>query len=330
MNFEERDIRPEKLIKKAEFFFNLDAKNLYSKKSLFVQVNCPACNCKKKTFFFKKNFFSYYICSNCKTYFMNPRPNVKTLNNFYQNSKLYEFWNNYIFPATEKIRRKKIFEPRAKKIIEICKKLKVGRKKLIDIGSGFGSFCIAIKNSNFFNNVVALEPSESGAKKSAEKNIKTLNTSIERANKNDLKNTSVFTLFEVIEHMYSPYNFLNKVKKFTNKNTLVVFTCPNGMGFDISFLGKKSQSIDHEHLNYFNPTSIHCLAKRTGFRVVEVLTPGVLDVDILKNKYELKKLKFQNNFFLQVFADSKKIKNLQNFLIKNKLSSNMWVILVKN
>ena len=51
MNFTEKNIRPEKLIKKADYFVNIDAKYLYSKKSLFVQVNCPACNYKKKKIF---------------------------------------------------------------------------------------------------------------------------------------------------------------------------------------------------------------------------------------------------------------------------------------
>ena len=59
---------------------------------------------------------------------------------FYKNSKLYEFWNNFIFPATEKVRKKKIFEPRVKKIIEICKKFKVEKKKNNRYWCGFWYF----------------------------------------------------------------------------------------------------------------------------------------------------------------------------------------------
>ena len=101
------------------------------------------------------------------------------------------------------------------------------------------------------------------------------------------------------------------------------------MGFDISFLGNKSEAVDHEHLNYFNPKSINYLAKRSGFKVIDIITPGVLDVDILLNKYNTKIFNTKNNFFKQVFEDETKIINLQNFLIKNKLSSNMWVVLKK-
>ena len=327
MIFKEKNIRPASLMKKADFFFKKDLKYLYSKSSFFTEVNCPACNSKKKIFLFKKNKFSYYSCPKCRTYYLNPRPKVKTLQDFYKNSKLYEYWNDHIFPSTEKVRNKKIFEPRVKKILELFKKLKVRKNKIIDIGAGYGTFCSIIKKKNFFNEVIALEPTLSGARKCRQKKIKTLNMSIEEANISDLKDTSIFTLFEVIEHLQSPYNFLKKIKKLISKNSFIIFTCPNGMGFDISFLGKKSEAIDHEHLNYFNPKSIYYLANRAGYNVVEVITPGILDVDILKNKYELKKFNEINNFFLQIFENEKKIENLQKFLIKNKLSSNMWVIL---
>jgi 2-polyprenyl-3-methyl-5-hydroxy-6-metoxy-1,4-benzoquinol methylase len=330
MFFKEKNIRPINLMNKADLFFKKDSKYLYSKKNTFIEVNCPACNSRKKFFLFKKNKFSYYSCLNCKTYYLNPRPKEKTLHDFYKNSKLYEYWNDYIFPSTEKVRNKKIFLPRVKKILEICKKFNVKKNRIIDIGAGYGTFCSIIKRYKFFNEVVALEPSLSGAKRCVEKKIKTLNIPIEAATYNDLKGTNVFTLFEVIEHIQNPYSFLKKIKKFTDKKSLVIFTCPNGMGFDISFLGKKSEAIDHEHLNYFNPQSIYFLAKRAGYKVMEIITPGVLDVDILKNKYESKKFTNINNFLLQVFDDEKKIKNLQNFLIRNKLSSNMWVVLKRN
>ena len=38
-------------------------------------------------------------------------------------------------------------------------------------------------------------------------------------------------------------------------------------------------------INYFNPKSVEFLAKRAGFKVMDVITPGVLDVDILMNRY---------------------------------------------
>jgi hypothetical protein len=329
MKFKEENIRPEVLMKKAKVYFKKDYKYLLSKRKSFKHVNCPACNKAKKEYLFNKNGFKYYNCINCNTFYITPRPNDKLLSIFYKNSELYKFWNNFIFPDTERVRNKKIFLPRVKKIIQLCKKHKISRKKIIDVGAGYGTFCKIMKDKKFFKDVIAVEPNIDGSKKCIAKKIITLNLSIENLSKKHLRNVGVFTLFEVIEHLYNPYNFLKKINKMCSKNIFVICTCPNGMGFDISFLGKKSDAVDHEHLNYFNPHSIKILAKKTGFKVLDVITPGVLDVDILKNKFTSNLFKNKNNFLKQIFFDPIVADNLQDFLIKNKLSSNMWVVLKK-
>ena len=325
----EKNIRPDLLMKKAKIFFKKDLEYLLSKKKSFVKSNCPACNSKNKKLFLKKNCFLYFSCEKCKTFYSTPRPCEKTLNIFYKNSKLYDYWIEHIFPATEKIRYKKIFSPRATKIVQICKKFKIKRDKILDIGAGFGTFCSVLKKKSLFKKVMALELNDEAAKEMLKKNIDVINKPLEKLTAKDLGDINVFTLFEVIEHLHNPYNFLLKIKKIASKQALVIFTCPNGMGFDISFLGKNSESIDHEHLNYFNPKSVYNLAKRAGFEVLQVTTPGTLDVDILKNKYECGEFLTKNNFFPQIFEDQEKIKGLQNFLINNNLSSNMWVVLRK-
>jgi len=329
MKFKEASIRPENLMKKAKAYFVKDYKYLHSYRKTFKHVYCPACNKDNKKYLFNKNGFKYYNCNNCDTFYVTPRPSEKILSNFYKNSKLYEFWNNFIFPSTEKVRNKKIFLPRVNKIIQLCKKHKISKKKIIDIGAGFGTFCKIIQDKKFFKQVIAVEPNNEGAKKCFEKKIITLNSSIENLSKKHFKDVNVLTLFEVIEHLYSPFNFLKKINKLCSKNTFVIYTCPNGMGFDISFLGKESDSVDHEHLNYLNPYSIKILAERSGFEVLDVMTPGVLDIDILKNKYASKVFKTKNNFLKQIFSNAVIAHNFQNFLIKNKLSSNMWVVLKK-
>ena len=50
MKFKEKDIRPFDLTKEADLYLKKDLNYLYSKKSSFVKVNCPACNSKKKVF----------------------------------------------------------------------------------------------------------------------------------------------------------------------------------------------------------------------------------------------------------------------------------------
>jgi len=101
-------------------------------------------------------------------------------------------------------------------------------------------------------------------------------------------------------------------------------------GFDIKLLGKYSKSICPPlHLNFFNPKSVSILLDNCGFEVIEISTPGKLDVDIVKNislEYNLK----HDDFLLSIITGDSDIRNkFQNFLIKNKLSSHMRILVRK-
>ena len=101
------------------------------------------------------------------------------------------------------------------------------------------------------------------------------------------------------------------------------------MGFDIQVLKEKSDSIDHEHINYFNPLSIEKLFQNCGYSVIEIFTPGQLDVDLVRNKVINKEFSLEkNSFYEDIIIKNYETKGLefQKFLINNKLSSNMWVI----
>lgn len=306
-----------------------DVNFLLKYKKQFVKTPCPACNRKNSKYYLKKNGFRYYICQNCRTYFVNPRPNLEVLKQFYKQSKVYEYFNKFIFPQTEKVRSKKIFLPRVNKIIKICKnKIK---PSMMDVGAGYGTFLKNAKKSGFFGKLLAIEPSIDGAKSCKKAKLKVYENILENLNVKLIGKYDIITSFEVIEHMFSPIKFLNLVKKFIKKNGLLIITCPNGEGFDIQLLKKDSNSIDHEHLNYFNPNSIKKLYERAGFKIVQIFTPGMLDIDIVINSLNKKKtiLRESESFLCKFILENKDQKirdNFQKFLIENKLSSNMWVV----
>lgn len=141
----------------------------------------------------------------------------------------------------------------------------------------------------------------------------------------------VITNFEVIEHLFSPRDFLLNVRKNLISNGLVIFSCPNGEGFDVSFLGKKSNIIDHEHLNYFNTHSIKILLKKSGYKALKVSTPGKLDLSIIENYIKNQSVVIKDAFYQKIFnKKNKKLKNkFQDFIANNNLSSSMFVVAKK-
>ena len=105
-----------------------------------------------------------------------------------------------------------------------------------------------------------------------------------------------------------------------------------GEGFEVETLNTISDTIDHEHLNYFNPNSISLLLNSCGFKTLEVFTPGVLDAELVRKKVLNGEFSLSQNSFLQtVLIDEwdKSSDSFQKFLINNSLSSNMWAVAKK-
>lgn len=323
----EDQIRPRKLKIINRKKNKEDINFLLSRKKEFLKVSCPACLKKGNKKYLTKNNFKYLICTKCKTFYVSPRPSEKLLGEFYKQSVVYKFFNNYIFPKTEKIRAKKISKPRLDKIIKLSKKYNLIQPSLMEVGPGYGTFCKLAKKSNFFSSVEAVEPTPDGAENCRKNKILVYEETIEKLKIN--KRFDIIVNFEVIEHLFWPKNFLISMRKFLKKKGFIILTCPNGMGFDIQVLKEKSDSIDHEHINYFNPLSIEKLFQNCGYSVIEIFTPGQLDVDLVRNKVINKEFSLEkNSFYEDIIIKNYETKGLefQKFLINNKLSSNMWVI----
>jgi 2-polyprenyl-3-methyl-5-hydroxy-6-metoxy-1,4-benzoquinol methylase len=279
-------------------------------------------------FAFNKYNFNFDKCLSCETVFMNPRATPQILAEFYNNSELYRIWNKYVFPASEQVRRRKIFKPRVEKILRISNDYKIPTNCLIEIGAGFGIFCDEMNKKNIFKKVIAIEPSKYLADSCRSYGITTIEETIENISRIETK-ADVIVSFEVIEHIFSPELFLASAKKLLNKGGFLILTCPNYKGFDISTLGIVSESLDAEHINLFNTNSIQVLLKRCGFQVIECHTPGVIDVDIVRNKVISGDLDITNQPFLKTLLidEWETLGNkFQYFLRKNNLSSHMMTI----
>ena len=217
-------------------------------------MDCPACFSNEKSFYFDKLSFNYDICMKCNTVFVNPRPNLEILHEFYSKSKNYEYWNKYIFPASDDARRENIFKPRAEKLISYAEKILNNFETILEIGAGFGTMSTELVNSGKFKRVIASELTPDLAATCREKGLETIELPVENIQLDT--QVDVIASFEVIEHLFSVKLFLESCHKLLNKKGLLVLSCPNFEGFDFQILGKIYGNIDHEHLNYFNPDSL--------------------------------------------------------------------------
>ncbi len=186
-----------------------------------------------------------------------------------------------------------------------------------------------MQSRNYFNRIVAVEPTPNLAETCRGKGLEVIEDVIENIETDDKGSFDVVVNFEVIEHLFSPRNFLDNCKKLLKPGGLLITTCPNGQGFDFRVLKEKCNSVDHEHLNYFNPCSLGLLLESSGFNVLESYTPGKLDAELVRNKilsgeFEVDKGSFLNQVLVERWEDVGN--DFQNFLANSGLSSNMWIV----
>ena len=120
--FSENEIRPLQLMDKQRIAALTDVGRMLSRYGEFVQVDCPACGANAQAPKFEKNGINYVECKQCRTFYVNPRPPSDVLEWFYRGSPNYAYWNEVIFPASESVRREKIFVPRVDRLLELCRK----------------------------------------------------------------------------------------------------------------------------------------------------------------------------------------------------------------
>ncbi|MEG6584985.1 class I SAM-dependent methyltransferase [Dendrosporobacter sp. 1207_IL3150] len=324
----ESELRPHELIKNQVKMLEDENKRLLSFQQHFVSKGCPCCDSHMKTMSFQKEQFCYFECVECETLYIDPRPTSDLLKQYYVNSDRYAYWNKYVFPATEKVRKQNIYLPRVAKVIELCHKYNVGLNSLVEVGAGFGSFAEEMLHKQIFKEVSVIEPIAAFAHTCRNKGLQVIEEMIEDI---PLKKgqINVLVAFELIEHLYSPSQFLHKCQYALADDGLLILTCPNVKGFEANVLRELSSTFAPEHLNYFHPKSISRLLERCGFDIVEIATPGSLDAELVRNRvlqgeFDIADQPFLYQVLVERWDDLGRV--FQDFLATNNLSSHMWVV----
>ena len=114
-----------------------------------------------------------------------------------------------------------------------------------------------------------------------------------------------------------------------NSGDIFIFTTLSGMGIDIQLLQENSKSVSPpHHLNFLNPKSATLLLEKNGFKVLEAITPGKLDIDIIcKNQKSIKEPYWNN---LIKYSSNSELNNIQEFISGAGLISQTMITCIKN
>lgn len=325
----EDDIRPAKLREKCKELFWLDSQELLEKSKDFIEVNCPACDYRETQVEFNKDGYIFKKCPKCRTLYISPRPIPEILKEYYSTSRASKFWQEEMFLVSRNIRIKEMYGPRAEMVIDLVKKYKIKTDILVDIGAGSGDFGVELAKRNVFRKIILVEPGPLKIEKN--QNVEIIHNVIE--NVKFKHKPDIITNFELIEHLFSPLNFVRSIYNLLDDTSFFIFTMPNLEGLELLTIYDKSINLaGPDHLNYFNTESIKTLLKRVGFKFIEISTTGKLDADIVRNRHLEGAIDISSQLFLYHILIEKPelyLESFQGFLQQNNLSSNMLVVAKK-
>ncbi|MBU0764972.1 MAG: class I SAM-dependent methyltransferase [Proteobacteria bacterium] len=318
----EEEIRPRKIFDEYLRLAAIDADKYFSGVSR-REIPCPAC-AGKGEYVFSKHGFSYEECPSCRTLFVSPRPSAESFFRYYKESDSAQFFATTFYRETAEARREKLWRPKALMIKEKLKQYGADRHSLVDIGGGYGIFAEEYSRLTGIP-VSVIEPGPELADTCRNKGFHVIESFLEKVTEEQLpEGPKAFVSFELFEHLHDAGVFLQHLHSLMHSEDIFIFTTLSGTGVDIQALWENSKSISLQHLNLFNPKSIQILIERASLSLVEVTTPGKLDIDILFNNRSLIKERFWQTLVDQTTESERQ--KWQDFIAQNGWSSHMSVV----
>lgn len=321
-------IRPNRLKDEWEKAARADQAWIDLHRNEFIEGSCPLCGRQNSGAYKKiitKDKVVYADCPICGTLYQERHPDEDAYREYYSVSENLKFFSEKIFKESHDNRKKLIYKPRLKKVIDIARKYGSSDPGFYEIGAGSGQFAAMARDSGFFKKVVAIEPNPSLAEDCRALGLETWESTVERVDQS-IDSTSVIASFECLEHLADPAKHISGISNILKENGLLIITTPNGRSLEVMELGENSTTLGFNHVHIFNPYSIKKLLEKNGFEVIEITTPGILDVDLVQRgmTYLQSFSPFLKNLLEQ--GSEKTLEEFQNFLVNNNYSSHMWAV----
>jgi 2-polyprenyl-3-methyl-5-hydroxy-6-metoxy-1,4-benzoquinol methylase len=203
-----------------------------------MKIDCPVCQISSESAFTAKDWnrkvsreaFKYHKCKKCGLIFLANPPD--DLGAYYEES----YYRQPLFKKIEKVAKKTGYQ-----LAMIKKFVKGGR--LLEVGPGYGVFAHQAKKGGF--EVEVIERGESCCNfLSKSIGVKVVKSDQPHKAIETVEEYDVIALWQVIEHLPNPWEFLSKAAKNLKVNGVMVIATPNPSAFQFGLLGAKWPHVD--------------------------------------------------------------------------------------
>ena len=289
---------------------------------------CSVCHSKMYEKLFLKNGLNFVSCKDCGFQYINPylKPD-ENIAYHRKSSVLSDFFKEIVIKT-----RKKRLEVFWKDRINIVSKYYSGGR-VLDVGCGSGEFLECLINSGYID-VLGIEPTSMAAEfasKYVAGRVSIINDVFENVELS-CNSFSVITFWEVLSRLTTPDKALKKAFSCLGENGFLFISSPNMDGFEYQMLGEHHFDIKFDVPKYFNVETLTRLLRRIGFKIVDISTPGQLDIAHVRSEMLLMPDKVKIPPYVEkIIMDESENGNLkrddlQAYLRKHNLSGSMLII----
>ena len=223
----------------------------------YLGIRCTACKGSQSVIILRKESLSLHKCLKCGTVFLDGYSDGFV-------PELYAYYDRY-----ERLGKGDVYNPitsgRCQELLSWFSRFGIGRE-VLDVGCGLGQFVEVANRSGWIAEGLELssEAVEFACRQGLPVQKLDFLSTVIKPNSYDL-----VTLFEVIEHVPNPAEFLYRAGEVVRPGGLVYLTTPNFASVGRYLLGEDWKVVDPAHLTYFTPRTLRALVKKT--RLFEVL-----------------------------------------------------------
>lgn len=229
---------------------------------------CPICENTNFILRDKLKDNAYYTCCACKVVMLLPAPDQKILNDLYNSENYFlndDHSSGYSSYGSEEAGIVKTFKWRHEKLLKNCK-----ISNVLEIGCGYGFYAQVLKEKNI-KTYFGVDMNEHAIYELEKKGFDGVNGTIEGIS--DKKYFDLVALFDVLEHIPNPHDFLNEIKKRVSEDAFLVFTTPSTSSLLSKISGSRWVSYKiPEHVLLYNNYSLQVLFEEHDISIVKAFS----------------------------------------------------------
>jgi SAM-dependent methyltransferase len=314
------DVHDESLETVIERLTMQDIARVQAYRSEFVELPCAACRGPRLSHALECRGFGFKRCDDCGMLQLSPAPDAHRQLWYIQSSEALRHWRQNM-PTGVRASRAKLYDERVRFVGERIDAFGIVPRRVLEVGAGNGEFAEAFLRARAEVEHMALVEPQPMVLESPR--IEWIDTPLEQwatARQFDLAIS-----WEVIEHILDPDPMLVALKQRLASGGLLVLSTPNEDSLETRLLGERSANLLYDHVRLYNPRTLTRLLERHGFEVLEVSTPGRLDVEIIQREYAAGRLDLQAQPALQYLMEDGFVHraDFQRFLCAKQQSGHM-------